>query len=39
MNTIEDMIRKSERRRLLLSNRAIMAYERFKQERTKEVAA
>jgi hypothetical protein len=39
MNTIEDMIRKGERRRLLLSNRAIIAYQRFKQERTKEVAA
>jgi hypothetical protein len=39
MNIVEDMIRKGERRRLLLSNRAIIAYERFKQERTKEVAA
>ena len=29
MTTVEDMIRKGERRRLLLSNRAITAYERL----------
>jgi hypothetical protein len=31
MMTVEDMMRQGERRRLLLSNRAITAYERLKQ--------
>jgi hypothetical protein len=30
---IEGLIRRGERRRLLLSNKAIIAYENFKQER------
>jgi hypothetical protein len=33
LNTVEVMIRTGERRRLLLSNRAITAYERFKEGR------
>jgi hypothetical protein len=32
LTTVEDMIRQGERRRLLLSNRAITAYERLKQK-------
>ena len=32
-DTIGIMIRRGERRRLLLSNKAITAYQRFKQER------
>jgi hypothetical protein len=32
-DNIELMIRRGERRRLLLSNKAITAYQRFKQER------
>jgi hypothetical protein len=34
MTTVEDMIRKGERRRLLLSNRAITAYERLLKNRS-----
>jgi len=30
LDAIEHMVRKGERRRLILSNRAIMAYQRFK---------
>ncbi len=33
-DTIEVMVRRGERRRLALSNRAITAYKRFKQQRT-----
>ncbi len=33
LNSVEQMVRLGERRRLLLSNRAITAYERFRKER------
>jgi hypothetical protein len=33
-DTIELMVRRGERRRLALSNRAITAYKRFKEQRT-----
>jgi hypothetical protein len=32
-NTIEHMVRSGERRRLVLSNKAIAAYQRFRRER------
>ena len=34
MTTVEDMMRQGERRRLLLSNRAITSYERLKRRQT-----
>jgi hypothetical protein len=38
MQNVEEMIRKGERRRLMLSNCAITAYERLRRNRNKEVA-
>lgn len=35
MDSVEDMIRRGERRKLLLSNRAIDAYRKFRAERTR----
>jgi hypothetical protein len=37
-DTVELMIRRGERRRLLLSNKAITAYMRFKKQRTEQAA-
>jgi hypothetical protein len=37
-DAIELMVRRGERRRLLLSNKAIMAYTRFKKQRTEQAA-
>jgi hypothetical protein len=39
MRNVDEMIRRGERRRLLLSNSAITAYERLRQNQDKEVAA
>jgi hypothetical protein len=39
IQNVEEMIRRGERRRLMLSNRAIAAHERLSHKRNKEVAA
>jgi hypothetical protein len=39
LDTIEIMVRQGERRRLLLSNRAITSYQRFKAERKLSLAS